>query len=543
MMTNLEVIKKNTTETINFMKEYVQHTQRMAEKKIEAEKNNRIFDESTEFFNIDNFTNDEDTMVRIDSIRKTIKALHNTLNEEVEKLNLSYSSIYGNDVTPLDTEVIVHYHSNRGNGKDVYFAFSDGHEIEYIPSNAYIIEITSKNEKIYVPIGYIFSKGALLTEEYDIKVASNNKTISKTLTQEIAIDILKGIYYTKHYRGNNYNWRMTDALEKIDAYEFIKTMFGREVHGISLGFLKQNYPCNKSAETIIKCAPLNSIEKLLSIDVDEAKPIYQIIGITKEAYNLAVEKNLLNLVIEMRKYIVNKEKFKYTDIEWLDIIESGIEYDKDLEFYHINPRIGWGNHSDLSVQNVAFAYSRHEEFYENYTFGKFYQYVINATIDQGYTRVEDYIDDLRDYISMAMKNNAKPIFETTYLKMSHDVAKRNYQIVVTEEEEKAFVEAYKNVKEYKKGKFAIVLPKTSDDIKAEGNSLNHCVASYIHRVLKGECNILFMRHIDKTDESFITVELRNGNICQYKGKNNRSLTDEEKDFLKGYAEEMEYGFL
>ena len=127
--------------------------------------------------------------------------------------------------------------------------------------------------------------------------------------------------------------------------------------------------------------------------------------------------------------------------------------------------------------------------------------------------------------------------------MSHDVAKRNYQIVVTEKEEKAFAEAYKDAKEYKKGKYAIVLPKTSNDIKAEGNSLNHCVASYIHRILKGECKILFMRHADKTDESFITVELRNGNICQYKGKNNRSLTVEEKEFLKGYAEEMEYGFL
>ena len=127
-------------------------------------------------------------MVKIDSIRKTIKALHSTLNEEVEKLNLSYSSIYGNDVTPLDVEAIVHYHSTRGNGKDVYFAFSDGHEIEYLPPNAYEIEITSKNERIYVPIGYIFSKGVFLMEEFDIKVASNNKTISKTLVKEVAVD-------------------------------------------------------------------------------------------------------------------------------------------------------------------------------------------------------------------------------------------------------------------------------------------------------------------------------------------------------------------
>lgn len=53
-------------------------------------------------------------------------------------------------------------------------------------------------------------------------------------------------------------------------------------------------------------------------------------------------------------------------------------------------------------------------------------------------------------------------------------------------------------------------PNSTQDIKDESVSQNNCVASYIDKVIDGECHILFLRKKDNPSQSLITIEIRNG---------------------------------
>ena len=41
----------------------------------------------------------------------------------------------------------------------------------------------------------------------------------------------------------------------------------------------------------------------------------------------------------------------------------------------------------------------------------------------------------------------------------------------------------------------IICPVTSDDVIAEGQMLHHCVGTYVHRIVNGECVAYIMQGI------------------------------------------------
>lgn len=145
---------------------------------------------------------------------------------------------------------------------------------------------------------------------------------------------------------------------------------------------------------------------------------------------------------------------------------------------------------------------------------------------------------------MCEQDEIRPTLYSSYLKQTHDITSRNHKIKVQEEEEETFKSRYEDFKEYKtKDKeYMIIAPKNSSDLKKEGDTLNHCVASYIKRVIDGSCKILFLRR--NKEESLITIEVRNNRIVQVKGLHNRKPNDNEVKALKEFAEnrEMEMSF-
>ena len=81
------------------------------------------------------------------------------------------------------------------------------------------------------------------------------------------------------------------------------------------------------------------------------------------------------------------------------------------------------------------------------------------------------------------------------------------------------------------GEYAFIYPKCVQDIKDEAVSQNNCVASYIQRVLDGECHILFLRKKDSLDKSLVTIEVRNNKIVQAKRRFNYPVSSEEQDVI------------
>lgn len=87
-------------------------------------------------------------------------------------------------------------------------------------------------------------------------------------------------------------------------------------------------------------------------------------------------------------------------------------------------------------------------------------------------------------------------------------------------------------------KLMIVLPKSGEEIKIEGKVLHHCVGTYVESVAKGETMILFVRKTDKPEESYFTLEYRNGKVAQCRGKNNCSMPEDVKVFVDAFERKM-----
>lgn len=82
-------------------------------------------------------------------------------------------------------------------------------------------------------------------------------------------------------------------------------------------------------------------------------------------------------------------------------------------------------------------------------------------------------------------------------------------------------------------RFIISMPKVSMDLVDEGQQLNHCVASYVDKVVNGDCIVVFMREKENPDDSYLTIEiLPDRSVSQIEGLNKRrDLTNEEQDFI------------
>ena len=166
-------------------------------------------------------------------------------------------------------------------------------------------------------------------------------------------------------------------------------------------------------------------------------------------------------------------------------------------------------------------------------------YIVRGLYSQGIDSIEnDIYNGYRDYLSMtnAMKGKIKDKYPK-YLKTEHDKVSMRYSIWRKYKDD---LEIFKITEENKKlefsdKKYSIILPETSSDIVDEGINQSHCVASYVKRVANGDTLILFMRYTDIIDESLVTSEVKNGEVCQARGYANRGLSKEESAFIKKWA--------
>jgi hypothetical protein len=151
---------------------------------------------------------------------------------------------------------------------------------------------------------------------------------------------------------------------------------------------------------------------------------------------------------------------------------------------------------------------------------------------------------LRDYIRMSRSMGLEWEKYPKSLKKEHDVVQMNYNLISsgnkTQEEFKLAVskKSYQNLAfKHKKEPFVIIIPEASEDLIKEGNQLSHCVASYVKDVNNDRCKIVFLRDKEDLTKPLVTIEVRGMNIRQARGFANRTVTPEQKEFIKKWAEE------
>ncbi len=72
------------------------------------------------------------------------------------------------------------------------------------------------------------------------------------------------------------------------------------------------------------------------------------------------------------------------------------------------------------------------------------------------------------------------------------------------------------------GNYTIFIPEDPQDIVKEGKALSHCVGGYVARHCEGKLTILFMRHIPDWNVPLYTIEMKDGEMRQVQGYNNRT---------------------
>lgn len=93
--------------------------------------------------------------------------------------------------------------------------------------------------------------------------------------------------------------------------------------------------------------------------------------------------------------------------------------------------------------------------------------------------------------------------------------------------------------EYENETYKVIVPLMSSEIIDEAHQQQHCVASYVDRVARGDTHIVFIRKTEKPEESVLTVEINtNDEVCQVRGFMNRQYTKEEYDFMKEWVEKV-----
>lgn len=88
--------------------------------------------------------------------------------------------------------------------------------------------------------------------------------------------------------------------------------------------------------------------------------------------------------------------------------------------------------------------------------------------------------------------------------------------------------------------FFIRAPGSAKEIVNEGAALHHCVGHYVSRVAKGETVILFMRKKSSPEKPYITIEVTEGKVIQYRGFGNLLPRDpKEKDAVVEFVNAFE----
>lgn len=161
------------------------------------------------------------------------------------------------------------------------------------------------------------------------------------------------------------------------------------------------------------------------------------------------------------------------------------------------------------------------------------------------TDQNDGFGEYRDYVRMNQEMEVDYDKYPRFMATAHDVTTMNYKIWQARKLQAPFdtslLEDIQRL-EYTapaSSEYEIVLPNSPVDIIKEGNMQNHCVGSYVPRVLAKETFIVFMRLKKEPKKSLITVEVSpNLEIKQAKGVHNRRTTAEEQAFIDGYQKHL-----
>lgn len=155
--------------------------------------------------------------------------------------------------------------------------------------------------------------------------------------------------------------------------------------------------------------------------------------------------------------------------------------------------------------------------------------------------VYDLLQTYDDYLSCELEHrNGRrnkmykfPIHYYTVYHTQQEVLRREAELENYVPDDHIYENAYL---EYRDDQYLIMIPRSADDVRDEGRQQGHCIAqAYLNHIAVGDTVCVFMRRIEDPNTSFITIEIRNNKIRQACVGHNRSVPEEQREWIRHWA--------
>lgn len=239
---------------------------------------------------------------------------------------------------------------------------------------------------------------------------------------------------------------------------------------------------------------------------------------TLDAYNEIP--NLYPVLLDMEFNSITRN-----DIKQLLLVYGKYNHYTENDYY-------WGSRN-LKIKFLVENY--------NYNIKSLLTYLDNLMTYEAIENFNDLCGEFYDYVRMASTLSTKFEKYPRYFLSTHRITCRNYERLKQVFEEQKFASRIKREYEYKIDDYKFIYPSTTQDIKDEAVQQANCVASYIQSVIDGRCDIMFLRKRndnkpkdEQYNESLVTLEIRNYQVVQAKGKFNRECYNYEKELIEEF---------
>lgn len=307
-----------------------------------------------------------------------------------------------------------------------------------------------------------------------------------------------------------------DSFEDVNYRDFLKLVDGGSYRGVTnIGTLLKNIKNYKSLEQIYSSGlrvenssfefKINDIPKFLIkfCKENDLKLYNELVVYAKEnvsLFQIFSSEQFVSLDVKEFIRLITKEKY----IDWNTGYVSATSY--IVKKYNYNPK-------------------------------SLLRYIDNLMT---YEALDcDIIRELLDYLAMVSAISPKFDKYPKNFLTTHRIVIRNYDRLKKEYSDDLFKNRINKELEYSSGDYKIIYPEKVQDIKDEAINMNHCVASYIDKIIDGKTNVLFLRKKDSLDKSLVTLEVAGNKILQARRSFNFEPSSEEKSVISKYQDYLD----
>lgn len=162
-----------------------------------------------------------------------------------------------------------------------------------------------------------------------------------------------------------------------------------------------------------------------------------------------------------------------------------------------------------------------------------------------YYKMNTLITDYHDYLCMCKElqydvKNSFILFPRE-LKAAHDSVAKTLKDKRTAEHEKAIAGSFDEWQkryQYQSKELMMIPPHSAKEIVDEGAALHHCVRLYVKNVAEKKNVILFVRSVDEPDKSLCTVEVKDGQVTQARGFDNKEPPAQITAFIEQWKQRV-----